>query len=125
MLKDLIIFHKAYEFLKWAHVVVSKFPRSEKFVLAQRINNSSLDLLAAVIEANAGRNKAGDLPKVELSLEKLRIWFRLGFDLKHVNIKQYENSARMLDEIGRLLGGWKKNFPVSGAAGAADGEAKG
>jgi len=117
MLKELIIFHKAYEFLKWAHIIAAKFPKSEKFVLAQKIGNSCLDLLEAVIEANAGRDKARDLMKVELSLEKLRIWFRLAFDLEYINIKQYENSARMLDEMGRLLGGWKKKFPARNGPG--------
>ena len=51
MLKDLIVSQKAYELLKWIHLVTAKFRKSEKFVLVQKTENVALDFLEAVIEA--------------------------------------------------------------------------
>ncbi len=64
MLKDLIVFQKAYDFLKWIHVLAGKYPKAEKFVLAQRTENAALDLLAAVVEANTSRDKTAALTGV-------------------------------------------------------------
>ena len=110
MLKDLTIFQKSYELIKWLHGVAQRLPKSERFVLAQRLENTALDFLSAVIEANASRDKAAALGEAEVSLEKLRIHFRLAFELRYVSLKQYETGSRQIDELGRLLGGWKKKF---------------
>ena len=110
MLKDLIVFQKAYELLKWIHLVTARFPKSEKFVLAARTENAALDFLEAVIEANESVDKTAPLRIAVLALEKLRIWLRLSFELRYIAIKQYEHGAKMADEAGRLLGGWNKRF---------------
>ncbi len=110
MLKDLIIFQKAYDLLKWIHELTAKYPKSEKFVLAARTENGALDLLEAVIEANESRDKGAALARANLALEKTRVWVRLSFELRFMSLKQYEFGSRMIDEIGRLLGGWHKKF---------------
>lgn len=110
VLKDLIVFQKTYDLLKWIHELTAKYPKSEKFVLAARTENGALDLLEAVIEANESRDKAAALARANLALEKSRLWLRLAFDLRYVNLKQYETGSRMNDELGRLLGGLRKRF---------------
>lgn len=119
MLKDLIIFHKAYDFFKWSHLITAKFPKFEKFVLAQQIRNCCLLLIEFIIEANNSVEKSEEIFEIEVSLEKLRIFYRLAFELRYIGVKQYENTAKMLDEIGRLLGGWKKKFSPSAKKGTA------
>mgnify|MGYP001561647281 CR=1 FL=1 len=114
MLKDLIVFQKAYEILKWIHIVTAKFPKSEKFVLAQKTENAALDFLEAVIEANESVDKTEFLERAVLVLEKLRIWLRLSFELRYISIRQYEHGSKMIDEAGRLLGGWNKKFGGAG-----------
>ncbi|MDD5657347.1 MAG: diversity-generating retroelement protein Avd [Elusimicrobia bacterium] len=110
MLKDLIVFQKAYELLKWLHTLAAKFPKSEKFVLAQRLENAALDLVDAVIEANDSLDKGAALGRANVALEKTRIWLRLAFELRFAGMSQYEFGSRSLDELGRLLGGLRKRF---------------
>ncbi|MBP1468556.1 hypothetical protein EYB53_022780 [Candidatus Chloroploca sp. M-50] len=40
--------------------------------------------------------------------QKLQALVRQGRDLSLITSAQHEHAARMLDEIGRLLGGWRK-----------------
>lgn len=110
MLKDLLVFGKAYELLKWCHLAAARFPKAEKFVLAQRLGNAALDFLEAVIEANESVDKAAPLGRAVLALEKLRIWLRLAFELRYIALRQYEQGCKLGDESGRLLGGWNKRF---------------
>jgi hypothetical protein len=48
------------------------------------------------------------LRQADKTLTKLRLYTRLSYDLQCINMGKFEHSARRLDEIGRLLGGWQR-----------------
>ncbi len=99
---------RAYQFLLWLIPTVEKFPRTQKFLLGDRIQGTALDVLEGLIEATYTREAAPILRRVNLLLEKLRFLFRLAKDLGHLDPRRYEHAARNLDEVGRLVGGWIK-----------------
>ena len=105
------------QFLLWLVPAVEKFPRSQKFMLGDRIQATALDVLEALIEATYTRDRRAPLVRANLGLEKLRVFFRLAAELKHLDLRRYEHAARTIDEIGRLVGGWAK----ANAAQSADG----
>ncbi|MEK7089560.1 MAG: diversity-generating retroelement protein Avd [Patescibacteria group bacterium] len=109
MLDDLIIYQKTYDFLLWLHPVINKFPKSQRFVLGQRIENKTLDLLRSMSIANAEREKIVVLHRASVELDELRILIRLSKDLHFINIKQYGVAAEKMNEIGRLLSGWARS----------------
>lgn len=96
------------QFLLWLVPAVEKFPRSQKFLLGDRIQSTALDVLEALIEATFTRDRRGHLARANLGLEKLRHFFRLAVELKYVDARRYEHAARSLDDIGRLVGAWVK-----------------
>ena len=96
------------QFLLWLMPTVEKFPRSQKFLLGDRIQATALDVLEALIEATYTRDRRGHLARANLGLEKLRHFFRLAVELKHLDSRRYEHAARSLGEIGRLVGAWAK-----------------
>ncbi len=99
---------RAYQFLLWMIPTVEKFPRSQRFLLGDRIQGTALDLLEGLIEATYTREAAPILRRVNLRLEKLRFLFRLSKDLGYLDLRRYEHVARSVDEVGRLVGGWMK-----------------
>ena len=103
-----VALEKAYQFALWLIPAVEKFPRSQKFLLGDRIQTTALDMIEGIVEATYTRNRGPILRRVNLSLEKLRILFRMSMDLEYMNMKRYEHASRNLDEIGRLIGGWLK-----------------
>jgi hypothetical protein len=96
------------QFLLWLVPTVEKFPRSQKFLLGDRIQSTALDVLEALIEATYTRERRPFLARANLGLEKLRHYFRFAFELKHLDFRRYEHAARSLDAIGRLVGAWAK-----------------
>lgn len=46
-----------YRFLLWLMPTVEKFPRSQKFLLGDRIQATALDVLERLIEANYSRQR--------------------------------------------------------------------
>ncbi len=109
MLSDLIIYQKTYDFMLWLHPVVNKFPKSQRFILGQRIENKTLDIISSMILANAERDKSAILKRASVELDELRILIRLSKDLRFINIKKYGFAAEKINEIGRLLSGWTRS----------------
>jgi hypothetical protein len=99
---------KCYLFLGWLIPTLEKFPRSQRFLLGDRIESAALDMLEGLIEATYTRDRAALLDSVNLRIEKLRFLMRLSMDLRYLDLRRYELAARALDEIGRLVGAWRK-----------------
>jgi hypothetical protein len=106
-----------YQLIAWLMQTVERFPRSQKFLLGDRIQTVSLDVLDALIEATYTRDRRGHLARANLGLEKLRFLLRLAFDQRHLDMRRYEHAARAIDEVGRLIGGWAKAHAAQSAHG--------
>jgi len=109
MLQDLVIFQKVYDLILWMYPLVNKFPKKQRFVLGQQLENTLLDILKGIIQANQERNKLETLKQVSIDLDKFRILFRLAKDLRFMSIKQYQFGAEKINEVGKILGGWMKS----------------
>ena len=105
MPKEVDAVTKLYDFLLWMIPKIEKFPRSQKFVLGDRIENLMLDILELLIEAAYSRKKQQMLRDANLKLEKLRYLIRLSKDLKLINLKGYEFCARAGSLTGERPGG--------------------
>jgi 23S rRNA-intervening sequence protein len=97
---------RGYQFLAWLVPTLDKFPRRQKFLLGDRIENTALDVLEGLVEATYTRNRGRILEAVNLKLDKLRFLFRLSAELQLLDQRRYEHASRGIDEIGRLVGGW-------------------
>ncbi len=95
-------------FLRWLIPAVEKFPKSQKFLLGDRLQATALDVLERLIEATYSRDRRAALAAANLGLEKLRHLIRLAHDLHHIDPRRYEYAAREIDGVGRLIGGWMK-----------------
>lgn len=102
------VLEKMYQFVLWLVPTVDKFPRAQKFLLGDRIQSSALDVLEGLVDAAYTKSRGPILARVNLGLEKLRFLFRLAKDLHYLDLRRYEFAARALEEIGRMVGGWRK-----------------
>lgn len=109
-MKESPIFSRTYDLLQWLLRVTEHFPRSQRFVLARRIQDTAFNMQESLLEAGLkhGTARQEALLRADLSLAKLRFYVRLSLDMEWINLGQYEHVSRMLDEIGRLLGGWQR-----------------
>jgi len=108
MLSNLAILEKTYELILWLYPAVNKFPKSQRFVLGQRMENAMLGILEKIIMANQSTAKTVYLKKASVQLDVLRILIRLSKDMHFISIRQYEFAAGKVNEIGKMLGGWMK-----------------
>lgn len=109
MLQDLIIFQKVYDLILWMYPLINKFPKNQRFVLGQQLENTLLEILKGTIQANQERNKLEILKQVSINLDKFRILYRLAKDLRFMSVRQYQFGAEKINEVGKILGGWMKS----------------
>jgi len=104
------LFARTHDFLLWLLPQVQKFPRAYRFTLSERIQRQGMEFQDSIVWA--GKSKEQErrawLAKADVLLEQLRFWLRFARDLELFTVGQYEHAARMLVEMGRLLGSWIK-----------------
>jgi len=104
------IFVKTFDCLKWVLARTESFPKSQRFLLAKRINDAMFDFYellgkAAIIK---DRQQAQRLDEADACLTRVTHYLRLAMELKYLSFQQYGHAAMLLQEIGRLLGSWIK-----------------
>lgn len=102
-----------YDLIKYLIPVVNRFPRDYKFTLGDRISNRVLDLLERYIEAyytGIPKLKQEILYKNNLQLERIRFLIRLAHDFKLFSNQRFGYISGLVDEIGRMNGGWLKQL---------------
>ncbi len=102
------IFARTYDLIEWLLHVTEHFPRSQRFVLARRIQDAAFDLQDELLRAGLrrGPERGKSLEAADLQLARLRYYLRLAHEMSWLGMGQYEHVSRMIDELGRLLGAW-------------------
>ncbi|MGI6340632.1 MAG: diversity-generating retroelement protein Avd [Minisyncoccales bacterium] len=107
----LILFQKTYDLILEVHpVIVNKFPKNQRFVLGQKIENTLIAILEIAITINLSKPTVNYFRRLDIEIQKLKIFIRLAKDLKFISIKKYEYLEKKVIEIGKITGGWKKTL---------------
>jgi hypothetical protein len=109
------VFTKAYDLLKWVLPTTARFPRAQRFVLARHVEEAAFGLHRALLRAAA--DGGSGLMDADRELAALRTYLRLSCELRLLSVNQYEHAARLADEVGRLIGGWKRTVRAGREAG--------
>ena len=109
-MNDSPLFVKTYDLLKYLISTTEKFPKSQRFVLAERVRNAAMDFYEYLLEARkVGLLARRDvLLRADIELEKLRIQLRLSMEMEYLKFPQYEHASGYIMEIGRMLGSWRE-----------------
>ena len=108
-MKESPIFTRTYDLIKWLIPLTVKFPRQQRFVLAGSVQQTALRFQEQLIAAAYADDPLPDLRQADVTLATLRFYLRLCRDLQLMRFGQYEHVARLVNEVGRLLGGWIKS----------------
>lgn len=105
---DIPIFKKSYDLYRTLHDYRKMVPKSDRFTVFERCEHSLLDVIEAILLASScsKKEKMLALNQASLKLNVLRVFIRLLKDIRAIDIKKYVILECMVDEIGRMLGGW-------------------
>jgi len=100
---------KAYALALWLIAKTAAMPRAHRFTLGDRIYSQSLDLVTTLTQATFSRDKTHALETAGGCVNSLRILLRLAKDMRLLAFGSYTYATGLLDEIGRMIGGWRKS----------------
>ena len=91
---------------------VPHIPKSARYTIGARIENKYLSLLEFSYLAyyTEKEKKAEKIVHCILILDTLKFLIHIAWEAKCISHQHYQNIAIKLDEIGKMLGGWKKGL---------------
>ena len=104
-----LVLVKWYAYAKWVLERMESFPKSQRFILGQRLSNHVMDVLEMLVKASYAKDKTTLLLQANEGIEMTRWVVRMASDRKLLVPKQFEFSALQLNECGRMVGGWLKS----------------
>ena len=92
--------------------IVPHIPKGARYTMGKRIENKFLDLLELSYTAyfTPKDKKMEKIAECVLVLDILKFLISITWEAKLISHKQYEEMAIKLDEVGKMLGGWKKSL---------------
>ena len=97
-----------HDLLAWMLPHLDKFPRLRRFTLGERIESGLLEVLERLVEAAYTRERADVLKTANLRLDVVRHLWRLSFQLEVIPLQRYDHGSRLLEALGRQIGGWRR-----------------
>lgn len=111
---------KFVEFAKLMNVYLNHFPKAEKYGLALEIRRAAYEVYGLIVEAQKRYHKKAALTALDVRHEQLRMLLQLANELGYFAFKdlakverptqlaahRYLAISRLVDELGRMLGGW-------------------
>lgn len=112
---------KFLEFAKLMNVYLNHFPSHEKYGLALTIRQKAYEVYGYITESQKRYHKKTALSNLDVAHEQLRMFVRLAFEMGYFRFKdgkteqsdpvaleqhRYLAISALVDEIGRMIGGW-------------------
>lgn len=109
---DIPILKKTYDLFRTFHEYRKVVPKHDRFTIFERTENTMLDLIEHLLSAGYGEKegKRMSLERASVKLNTLRFFVRLMKETKSFDNKKYVVLQEMIDEIGRMLGGWMRSL---------------
>jgi len=103
---------KAKEAYQYWQALHRNFPKTERFSLGQKISQTFIEVLELSFTASylAPEQKLILLTKASSRLDVLKFFVQLAWESKLIPTEKYAELSKRLDEIGRMLGGWRKGL---------------
>jgi hypothetical protein len=81
-----------------------------RFYATKRLLDAAFDFQERLVDANVRRGQArlAMLDLADAELDKVRLYLRLAYRWQWLSAGQYGHAARLVAEMGKLLGSWKK-----------------
>ena len=92
--------------------IVADFPKTYRYTLGGKIDDYFLEMLECIF-TTLYLSPERKIPRIETSISKLdgvKFFLQLAWENKCIPNEKYVALSAQLNEIGRMLGGWKKGL---------------
>ncbi len=111
MITELAVYQRTYDLYLYTHKFIKKFPKAERFLISQVLQNSLIEVIRLMVRANQQRDpgkRRQHQDSIEGWLTVYLTTLRLAHDLNFLPKRKYTCASSLAAEILKILSGWKK-----------------
>lgn len=108
MAEYLLIVKKIRELITYNNIMLKRFPKHEKYLLANKIRELGYDIFEAAITINKKFHKKTTFSELNIKHELIRQFVNLAFELQYIDTQKHRVSQTKIDEVGKMIGAWIK-----------------
>ena len=108
-LEALTIYKQYLDMIYYTENILLKYPKSERFALANEIKKATYQGMRKIIEAQKIYNKQKRLEilnELDVELKLIKVMVRVSHKKKYISDRNYSAWSRKITDNSNLLGGW-------------------
>ena len=91
---------------------IHHLPKQTRYTLGEKIDLLFIEIFELITTARylPQNQKSPVIQRASLKLDTLKFFLEISWEIKMIDTKKYILLSKSLDEIGKILGGWKKQI---------------
>jgi hypothetical protein len=91
---------------------LNHFPKSHRFTLGSKIDSLFLDSIESSFFASysMGETKLNHVENTISKIDLLKLLLQLAWEMQAIDNNKYIHISELLAEVGKMLGGWKRQL---------------
>lgn len=104
------LFVKTYDSVKLVYRIVRQFRKEYKYALGTELQEIIWQILDEIIAANSVPDveKGEAIERVSRQFDRFKIRFRFAYEMDLISAEKFGIAQVQFEEIGRMIGGWRK-----------------
>lgn len=107
--EDIRIYRTYMDLICYIEMITEKYPKIVKSGFVQTIKStlySGMECILRAYKAFEKKEKLSYLNELDIKLKMLKVYARISYRKKYINIRNYEAWSRKVNNVGASLGSW-------------------
>ena len=103
------LYHVYLDFISYIEMITEKYPKNVKYAFVKQLKDDlyyGMRLILKAYKAFEKKDKLKYLNELDITLKMLKVYARISYKKRYINIKNYEAWGRKINNICIGLGGW-------------------
>lgn len=106
---ELNVYKATYGLLFEVLSASKSFHRDFKYTIGENLKNELINAMMQIWRANSTHSKQSNILQARESVEKCRLYLRLLYDLRQINMDSFTKWNSTIQNISKQLSGWEKS----------------
>lgn len=106
---ELNVYKATYGLLFEVLSASKSFHRDFKYTIGENLKNELINTMMQIWRANSTHSKQSNILQARESVEKCRLYLRLLYDLRQINMDSFTKWNSTIQNISKQLSGWEKS----------------
>ena len=109
---ELPVIQKLVSAYKLWHEFLPHFPKISRYTLGEKIDSLFVEIVENIVVASylSRQEKLPSIKQGLLKLDVLKFFLQIAWEIKALENKKYIALSEKLNEVGKMLGGWRKGL---------------